>query len=94
MTQRQDSWKDTEELVGELNRVIKGWANYFRLGAVSTAYRAVDGHTRHRLRQWLCAKHKVRGQGRTRFRDEHLYETLGLARLQPRSANLPWAKAI
>ncbi|MHB1857975.1 MAG: group II intron maturase-specific domain-containing protein [Acidobacteriaceae bacterium] len=34
-------------------------ANYFRLGPVSKAYRAVDRHARKRLRQWLCAKHKV-----------------------------------
>ena len=93
MTQRQGSWRDTQELVGELNQVIRGWANYFRLGAVSKAYRGVDGHTRHRLRQWLCAKHKLSGQGRIRYSDEYLYETLGLVRLQLYSTNLPWAKA-
>ena len=35
-----------------------GSANYFRLGPVSKAYRAVERHARKRLRQWLCAKHK------------------------------------
>jgi RNA-directed DNA polymerase len=61
MTQRQWCWKETEELVGELNLVLNGWGNYFRLGSVRKAYRAVDGHARHRLRQWLCNKHKVKG---------------------------------
>jgi RNA-directed DNA polymerase len=93
MTQRQWCWKETEELVGQINQVTQGWANYFRLGSVSKAYRAVDSHTRHRLRQWLCAKHKVSGQGRRRFDDEYLYEKLALVRLQHFSANLPWAKA-
>jgi len=37
--------------VGELNLVVRGWGNYFRLGSVSEAYRAVDGHLRYRLRQ-------------------------------------------
>src|SRR5262245_11258215 len=93
MTQRKWCWKETEALVGELNLVVKGWGNYFRLGSVSKAYRAVDGHTRHRLRQWLCHKHKVQGQGRKRFKDEFLYQKLGLFRLERFSTNLPWAKA-
>jgi len=93
MTQRRWCWKETEELVGELNLVIKGWGNYFRLGSVSKAYRSVDSHARNRLRRWLCHKHKVKGQGRNRFNDEYLHEKLGLFRLMRFSTNLPWAKA-
>jgi group II intron reverse transcriptase/maturase len=93
MTQRRWCWKETEQLVGELNLVVKGWGNYFRLGSVSKAYRVVDSHTRHRLRQWLCHKHKVRASERNRFWDEHLYQELGLVRLERTSINLPWAKA-
>ena len=93
MTQRRWCWKDTEELVGELNLVLRGWGNYFRLGSVSKAYRAVDSHTRHRLRQWLCHKHKVRAAERNRFWDKYLYQELGLVRLERASINLPWAKA-
>jgi RNA-directed DNA polymerase len=94
MTQRQWCWKETKVLVGELNRVLKGWGNYFRLGSISKAYRAVDSHTRHRLRQWLCQKHKVRASERNRFWDQYLYQELGLLRLQRFSTNLPWANAI
>jgi hypothetical protein len=36
-------------------------SNYFRIGAVSKAYRAIDQHTADRLRRWLCRKHKVQG---------------------------------
>ena len=93
MTQRQSCWKAPEELVSELNVVVKGWAQYFCLGSVSKAYRSVDSHLRSRLRQWLCDKHKVSGRGRKRFSDELLYQSLGLARLQVLSANLPWANA-
>jgi RNA-directed DNA polymerase len=93
MTQRQECWKETEDLVGELNLVAKGWANYFCLGSVSQAYRNVDNHLRTRLRQWLCDKHKVQGRGWKRFNDEHLYQKLGLVRLQKLNANLPWANA-
>jgi RNA-directed DNA polymerase len=34
-TQRETCGRDTEEVIGELNLMLKGWANYFRLGSVS-----------------------------------------------------------
>lgn len=36
---------------------------------------------RRRSLQWLCAKHQVRGQGKTRYSDKYLYETLNVFRL-------------
>ena len=68
--------------VAQINRKLKGWANYFRLGTVQWAYRLVDNHVRYRLRQWLKAKYKVRGPGKARFPKGYLYETLGLHGLQ------------
>jgi RNA-directed DNA polymerase len=75
---------EPEELVGMLNRKLIGWANYFCLGPVSKAYRTVDQHVGRRLRQWLCAKHKVSGHGTTRFPDEYLYQQLRLVQLSDR----------
>ncbi len=59
-TGRNKTPLDAKEVVQTLNRMSTGWANYFCLGPVGRAYRAVDQHTRKRLRQWLCIKHKVR----------------------------------
>ena len=84
---------EASERVERLNRMLIGWANYFCLGPVSKACRAVDAYTRQRLRQWLRTKHKLRGRGTSRFSDAYLYETLGLARLELRTRNFPWAKA-
>jgi len=88
-------WTFTEatEHVARLNRKLAGWAYYFCLGPVSKAYRIVDTHTRYRLRQWLCTKHKVPGQGTSRFPDKYLDQRLGLVKLQVRTRNFPWAKA-
>ena len=88
-------WTQTgvRDRVERLNRMLRGWANYFCLGPVSKAYRAIDAHARYQLRWWLCRKHKVRGRGITRFPDEYLYRTLGLVRLEPLTHNLPWANA-
>lgn len=91
MTRRNQTQQDAETLVGHLNRRLIGWANYFCLGPVSKAYRAVEQHTRRRLRQWLCAKHQVRGQGTGRYPDAALHEGLGLVRLTKRTASFPWA---
>lgn len=93
LTERCRLKNETTEVVGELNALLRGWGRYFCLGPVSKAYRAVDAHARHRLRQWLCRKHRVRGAGTGQFPDEHLYKTLGLVRLSQTTANLPWAKA-
>ncbi len=49
---------DHKTVVTKLNQMMNGWANYFCLGPVGKAYRAVDQHARGRLRQWLRAKHK------------------------------------
>jgi hypothetical protein len=84
---------DTELQVAQLNRLLTGWANYFCLGPVSKAYRAIDAHVVERLRRWLCKKHKTPGRGIARFPDEHLYEKLGLKRLALTTRDLPWAKA-
>src|ERR1035437_7836461 len=42
MTRRSQTQQSAETLVAALNRKINGWANYFCLGPVSQAYRAVE----------------------------------------------------
>jgi len=81
-TDRRWLWLESEEMVERLNRVLRGWANYFCLGTVTAAYRKVTAHACHRLRQWLVRKHKVPGSRWSRFSDRYLHETLGLIRLQ------------
>jgi hypothetical protein len=60
-TERRTTQLDSKTLVGKFNRMMTGWANYFRLGPVSKAYDAVDRHAKKRLRQWLCTKHNSCG---------------------------------
>lgn len=92
-TSRSWFWTDVDDRVERLNRMLLGWSNYFCLGPVSPAYRAVDRHARHRLRQWLRRKHKLRSRGTSRFPDQYLHDVLGLVRLSDRPRSFPWAKA-
>jgi group II intron reverse transcriptase/maturase len=91
MTGRDQTLLDQEMVVAKLNRKILGWANYFCLGPVSRAYRAVENHSRKRLRQWLRAKHRIPGSAAKRYADETLHEVLGLIRLTKRTSSFPWA---
>lgn len=75
---------DTDDVVQTINQKLVGWGNYFSLGPVSAAYRAVDQHARSRVRRWLCRKHKVPGKGTRRFPDRYLAENVGLVCLQSR----------
>lgn len=90
-TGRNKTLLDQETVVGKLNRMITGWANYFCLGPVSKAYRAVEQHARKRLRQWLCAKHKVSWPATGQFPESALHAELGLVRLTARTRSFPWA---
>jgi len=72
---------DEEEMIGRLNRKLRGWTNYFDLGAVSRAYNAVNYHVTSRLRRWLCRKHRIRGSAYSRYSDRYLHQELGLYQL-------------
>jgi RNA-directed DNA polymerase len=92
-TSRRWLWTDVEDRVARLNRILRGWSNYFCLGPVSASYRAVDRHARHRLRQWLRGKHKLKSRGTSRFPDQYLHDVLGLVRLSDLPKSFPWANA-
>ena len=93
MTSRRWLWKDVDEQVGAINQKLRGWANYFRLGAASKAYRAIDQHVADRLRRWLRLKHKVPGRGTSRYPNESLYRELNLVRLSALRRNFSCANA-
>ena len=70
------------DVVENVNRSLRGWANYFHYRNSTKAMSRVRQHAEDRLRMHLRARYKVRRRctGFVRFPRRHLYERYGLYR--------------
>jgi RNA-directed DNA polymerase len=78
-----------EEVVQELNTVLRGWANHFAYGTRLMAYRAVDHYVYERVRHFLRRRHKIPSRGTKRYPAEQVFGELGVFRLRRFHLGLP-----
>jgi len=61
ITERMRLSNPLSEVIKFLNRLIRGWRNYFRLGNCTLKFQQLDRYVRYRLEQWVRSKQGPRG---------------------------------
>ena len=79
VSQNVAPWTDVRD---DLNRILRGWSNYFGYGTRMKAYRAVDHHVYERVRNFLRHRHQVHSRGSSSFSDAVAFGKLGVLRLR------------
>src|ERR1035441_7886884 len=80
-TERRYARLPLESAVEDLNRVLRGWGNYFRYGNSADKFNHIDAYVNERLAILASAKHGLQGRN---WRDRFNYEwstQLGIYRL-------------
>jgi len=71
ITERMRLSNPLSEVIKFLNRVIRGWRNYFRIGNCTLKFQQLDRYVRYRLEQWVRSKQGSRGHW-----NEHAFRAL------------------
>src|SRR5229473_2171518 len=79
VSQNVAPWTD---VCDRLNRILRGWSNYFGYGTRLMSYRAVDWYVYNGVRSFLRRRHKVPSRGTIPYSDAVVFGTLGVLRLR------------
>jgi RNA-directed DNA polymerase len=83
----QEPWP---AVVSRLNRILRGWANYFSYGTRLMGYRAVDRYVARSVRDFLRRRHKVRHRrGIKQFPSERIFGQLKVQQLRTLHVGTP-----
>ncbi len=75
----KENWNEKLPVViGEINPVLRGWVNYFRIGHSSETFSYVKWNVDKKVRRFIRKKHKRPGYGYNRWSKEVPYRDWGL----------------
>jgi hypothetical protein len=76
------TWRSSEEMIKRVNRITRGWGNYYHYGNSCETFTQLNQWLRNRLRNWLVSKHKsVKVSKYKNYSDALLLEEMCLAQL-------------
>jgi RNA-directed DNA polymerase len=92
LTDRRRTPVPLPRMIGELNRTLRGWSNYFHYRTCSGVFSKVKMHVEQRVRTQLRRRHKLisRAHAYRRFPGQTIYGRYGVFKL-PTTA--PWRTA-
>jgi len=76
-------------IIKELNPVIRGWVNYFKIANSSKKFGKIRLYTANKVRKFMRRRRGKSGYGYKEYPDDYLYNRLGLYR----NYRLSWTKA-
>lgn len=77
------TWRSSEEMIKRVNRITRGWGNYYHYGNSCETFKQLNHWLRNRLRIWLAAKHKSLKVSKYKdYPDALLLEEMCLAQLE------------
>ena len=66
------------KMIKEINPIIRGWVNYFRIGNSSRTFQFIKDWIYKKVRRHLMRQRKRKGFGWSRWSRDWIYEKLGL----------------
>jgi len=78
------------QVIEELNPVIRGWVNYFRIGNSAKKFGKIRLYVADRVRKFMRRRRGKSGYGYKEYPEKYLYRDLGLYR----DYRLSWTKAL
>ena len=84
VSQLLEPWQQApwDEVRDQLNRLLRGWAQYFGYGSLAKAYSLVNHHVEERVRHFLRRRHKVCQGATRRFPKEYIFGPMGVQLLR------------